>query len=115
MLVVGAYLTIGRFFVVARRLASTTYTITDRRVIVRCKWPWPRSRQAYLDDLGPPVLAMNKDRTTGDIAFGELPTFGQLMGEAGLVRRGFRPAPLLLRSIENVKLVRDLIVTAQRP
>jgi hypothetical protein len=36
--------------------------------------------------------------------------------EAGLMQpRGSGPAPIVLRSIENVRIVRDVIVAAQRP
>lgn len=112
---VGAYITVGRFFVRVRRLAATTYTITDQRVIVQVSWPRPHTRTSYLSRLDPPVIAVGKDGSTGDLAFGALPTMMETI-DAGLAQsRGPGPAPIVLRSIENVRIVRDLIVAAQRP
>jgi hypothetical protein len=114
--VVGAYLAVGRFFVRARRLKSTTYTVTDQRVIEQLSWPRTHTRTSYLSHLEPPVVAVGKDGSTGSLAFGALPTMMESIGEAGLLRRyGSGPQPIVLRSIENVRIVCGIIVAAQRP
>jgi hypothetical protein len=113
-IVIGAYITVGRFFVRARRLASTTYAVTDQRVIEQVSWPRTRTRTSYLSQLDPPVVAVGKDGSTGSLAFGAMPTMMESIGEAGLPGRyGSGPPPIVLRSIENVRIVRDIIVAAQ--
>ncbi len=108
-----AYLLVGRYVLRRRELRSTTYTVTDRRVIVSSRSLFGlRVRSAYLGSLPPPLLVAESG-TVGTIKFGELTFLQEIAREhqrMGGRRTEFVPE---LIQIEHARQVRDTIALAQ--
>src|SRR4051794_33396404 len=69
-IMIGLYFVFGRLIARWMRLRGTTYTVTDRRVIViSTAFGRRREKSAYLNTLPPPVLTKGTDMT-GTITFG---------------------------------------------
>jgi hypothetical protein len=68
-LVVGAYVSVGRFWVDARRRARTTYGVTDRRVVIASGVFTPALKSLDLQTLSDVTLAERPDGA-GTITFG---------------------------------------------
>jgi hypothetical protein len=112
----GVYLVAGRLVVRALQLRSTTYAVTDRRLIETVRRPRRRVTEAYLSLLAPPVMQVGPDGATGSIAFGAFPGLAESLAETGFAnRRGRRrePRAIVLRGIAQPQQVRDIIATAQ--
>lgn len=91
---------------------STRYLITDRRIVQTFKWfGQDKSRVAALRELGPPVVSGADGSAVGTIRFGGRRAWDEVVlvvssvGQAGSV---------VLRDIDEVERVRDIIVAAQR-
>ncbi len=99
---VGLYLLVGRLVVRQLVLRSTTYTVTNKRLVVESRvLGVTRVRSDFLRTMRPPVADDHGGH--GNVRFG--PRF-----EVGFVRG---PRRLELRGIEDPRAVRDLIM-AQR-
>ncbi|WP_433797329.1 hypothetical protein [Actinoplanes sp. CA-252034] len=114
--VMAFYLLAGRFVVRALAAPHTTYTITDRRVVVRGGLTGRRLTTAYLKALPPPVIDEQQDGS-GNLAFGGFPTVGDVFN--GGRRNGFRPwsaepsdTPVLW-DVADVRRVRDFVAHVQ--
>ncbi|MGI5184387.1 hypothetical protein ACQEVZ_49855 [Dactylosporangium sp. CA-152071] len=112
----GLYLVAGRLVVRALRLRSTTYTVTDRRVVEVSRRPFTRRTEAYLSTLAPPVVRDRPRGGTGSIAFGEFPGLTDAFNEAGVNvnRRRRGPRPIVLWHVSQPEYVRGVIAQAQR-
>jgi hypothetical protein len=113
----GVYLVVGRLVVRALQLRSTTYAVTNRRVIETIRRPRPRVTEAYLRNLPPPVVKMRDDEAIGSIAFGSFPGLADSLAEMGLTARRRRtrmPRAIVLREIAHPGQVRDLIASVQK-
>lgn len=106
------HLLAGRFVVRRRELRTTTYTVTDQRVIVVSRpLLGRRVNSAYLRALLPP-LVVSESGSVGTIKFGQATLFQELMREGNRTRR-MEFVPELIE-IDNVWQVRDTIARAQR-
>jgi hypothetical protein len=112
----GLYFTVGRLFVRQLQRRTTTYTVTDRRIVAQQRRPWRRRTEVYLRMLQPPVLRESATGDTGSIAFGEFPGVMDALREVGMQRSWGRrePRPLVLHGIARPRHVRDVIAQAQR-
>jgi hypothetical protein len=59
VLLVGAYLTVGRFFVKTVRKTRTTYAVTDRRAIIHTPWS---TREVRLNTAGTELITTGSGR-----------------------------------------------------
>lgn len=73
--VVGAYISIGRYFWEAHKRGRTIYTLTDRRAIIRVNAFGQSQKTVTLDDLEEVELE-ERDDSTGTIVFGRDITTG---------------------------------------
>ncbi|WP_158847010.1 hypothetical protein [Saccharothrix deserti] len=113
----GLHLVFGRLLVRWLALRSSTYTITNRRVVVTTSGLRGRKeRSAYLRDLPPPVLSRG-DVPVDTISFGGHGVLDELRAEQSMFSLiGSRsPGPYLplLVEIDNARHVRDVLATAQ--
>ncbi|HVY25473.1 MAG TPA: hypothetical protein VHB79_02940 [Polyangiaceae bacterium] len=68
-LVIGGYMTVGRFFLDAYRRSRTRYFLTDCRALILTEWPTRRVHSVNLATL--PVIALTKHTDgTGTLMFG---------------------------------------------
>ncbi|MFC0115359.1 hypothetical protein [Kibdelosporangium aridum] len=114
--VIGLYMVFGRLITRWLRLRGTTYTVTDRRVVVRSAlFGRQQERSAYLDALPPPVLAGTD--TTGTITFGTTSLMDEFRASQGFMPGGLDSRPFIpaLVAVSNARNVRDIIATAQAP
>jgi hypothetical protein len=116
--VIGLHLVFGRLIARWLRLRGTTYTVTDRRVIVTSTaFGRRREKSAYLNTLPPPVLTRGTD-TTGTITFGastwmdDVRAGGATFALSGQSTASFLPA---LVHVNDSQQVRDIIAAAQVP
>jgi hypothetical protein len=112
----GVYLVVGRLVVRALQLRSTTYAVTNRRLIETIRRPRLRVTEAYLRNLPPPVVKIRDDGAIGSIAFESFPGLADSLAEMGFNtrRRGTRmPRAIVLREIAHPGQVRDIIASAQ--
>jgi hypothetical protein len=99
---IGLYLLVGRLVVRRFELRSTRYTVTNKRLVVESRvLGIARVRSEFLRLMPPPVAVDRGGH--GDVRFGPLFKFGAVRGSR----------PLVLRGIEEPRVVRDLIM-AQR-
>jgi hypothetical protein len=115
-IVFGVYLVVGRLVVRVWQLRSTTYAVTDRRVIETTRRPRLRVTEVYLRDLPPPVMKTRDDGATGSIAFGSFPGLAESLAEMGFNsrRRSARaPRAIVLREIAQPRQVHDIIASVQ--
>jgi hypothetical protein len=116
--VIGLYFAFGRLIVRHLKLRNTTYTVTDRRIIVTSTvFGRLRENSAYLNALPPPNVSSSTDMT-GTIMFGS-PTLMDNLRTAGgmftLDGRGNGPFNPTLVHVNNFRQVRDIIAAAQVP
>jgi hypothetical protein len=110
---VGLYITIGRFFMDAARRARTTYAVTSERIIIEVEGvgPWRgATRSLPLRTLGEVAVRERADGS-GTITFGPLPPFGASF--AGSSWPGAPQVPSF-DLIPDVRRVCDIIRDAQR-
>jgi hypothetical protein len=112
---VGVYISVGRFAVRAAFLRNARYAVTDRRVIITGGLTGRSQHMDYLRSLQPPVIREHGDGT-GDLAFGSFPDifepFNRRWGR-GWAAWGESLSPPILRSIPSVRHVSSLILAAQ--
>lgn len=108
---VGAYLAIGRFFLVAWRRARTAYAITDARVIILSWFAWERVKSLKLQYIANMSVVEELDGT-GTILLGPSPNGGFFAG-TGWPRRGLY-APPEMDGIFDVTSVYALLRKAQK-
>jgi hypothetical protein len=116
--VIGLYFVFGRLITRWLKLRSTTYTVTDRRVIVTSTaFGRRRENSAYLKTLPPPTLSGGMDMA-GTITFGNSSRMNDIRAAAGMFTVGGQSgAPFVptLTHVSNARLVRDIIAAAQIP
>ncbi|MET7426913.1 hypothetical protein [Dactylosporangium sp. NPDC005555] len=112
----ACYFTVGRLILRTVRRRSTTYTLTDRRIVEQVRRPFARRREVYLSTLQPPVVRADKHGGTGSIAFGDFPGFIDAVQDLALVntRRNRAPRPLVLHDVAQPDYVRGVIAQARR-
>jgi len=67
--VIGAYLSVGRFFVDSYLRKHTHYALTDRRALILTTWPMPRVRSVNLAALAE-VQLIGERNGAGTLIFG---------------------------------------------
>jgi hypothetical protein len=115
-IVFGVYMVVGRLVLRVWQLRSTTYAVTNRRVIETIRRPRLRVTEAYLRNLPPPVMKTRDDGATGSIAFGSFPGVAESLAEMsfnGRRRSARGPRAIVLREIALPWQVRDIIASAQ--
>jgi Bacterial membrane flanked domain. len=106
----GAYITVGRFFVDARRRARTAYAVTTDRIIISSGVFAPSSKSLNLRTLSDVTLLERPDGT-GTITFGAAPAFAGMFG--GTSWPGTPHVPNF-ESIPDVRRVYTIVRDAQR-
>ena len=106
----GLYITIGRFFVDARRRAGTTYAVTTDRVIISTRLFSASTKSLNLKTLTDVTLNERSDGS-GTITFGPTNPFASMY--AGTWWPGFAQTPSF-EMISDARRVYDLIRSAQR-
>lgn len=105
----GAYITVGRFWVDARRRARTSYAVTSKRVIINSGAFTPTSKSLVLDMLRD-VSVDERPDGTGTILFGPMPV-GRRAGLASWT--GEPPVPSF-EAIPDARRVYAIVAEAQR-
>jgi len=109
-LLAGAYITVGRFWVDARRRARTTYAVTSDRIIITSGAFTTTAKSLNLRTLSDVTLQEHSDGT-GTITFGPVPPFGAMLGGASWP--GVPQVPSF-ELIVDAREVYDLVRDAQR-
>ncbi len=109
-LLVSIYITVGRFFVDARKRANTIYGITEDRIIIK-SGVFSRELKSLNIKTISEITFSQKANNSGTITLGP-PDFRSSMLQ-GTEWPGAKQTPRL-EFIENVKSVYDLIVSLQR-
>jgi len=110
---IGFALTWGRVIVSQLVLRSTTYLLTDRRLVAVSTRPKHREVSEYLTRLPPPVVKPAADGS-GSIGFGAFDLMSGMVTMSGMRRNPFTDRMLIeLRAIPDAALVRDQIANAQ--
>lgn len=107
---VGLYITVGRFLVDARRRARTTYAITSERVIISSGVVSPVTKSLDLRTLSDVTLQERSDGT-GTITFGAQHPFAAMY--AGTAWPGVPQTPSF-EMIQDARRVYDILREAQR-
>src|SRR6476469_591175 len=108
-LAAGAYITVGRFWLDARRRAKTTYGVTDRRVLIAAGAVSPTLKSLSVGTMTDVTLAQRPDGS-GTITFG--PASFTAGMHAGMPWPGVAQPPAF-ELIPDVKRVYDLVREAQ--
>jgi hypothetical protein len=106
----GAYITVGRFWVDAWRRARTTYAVTSDRIIISSGGIAPTSKSLNLRTLSDVTLQERPDGT-GTITFGAAPAFAGMFG--GSSWPGVSPVPSF-EMIPDARRVYAVVRDAQR-
>jgi Bacterial PH domain len=106
----GLYVTVGRFFVDARRRANTTYAVTTERVLISTRWFSASTKSLNLKTLSDITLNERRDGS-GTITFGPTNPLATMYG--GTWWPGLSQTPSF-EMIRDAKRVYDLIRDAQR-
>jgi hypothetical protein len=109
-LLVGVYVTIGRFWLDARRRARTTYAVTSDRIIINSGAFAPTSKSLNLRTLSDVTLQERPDGS-GSIMFGAVPPFAAMY--AGTSWPGVPVVPSF-EMIPGARQVYAIIRDAQR-
>ena len=107
----------GRVVTSQVALRSTTYLLTDRRVVIVSTRPRRRELSEYLVRLPPPVARLKPDGS-GTISFGpqNFSARPPIWRRQDSELRRYELMRIELRAVPNAVLVRDLIATArERP
>ena len=107
---VGIYMTAGRFFVDARKRANTFYGITSDRIIIKSGVFRPEIKSLNIKTLSDITINQKADNS-GTITFG--PTDIRYTMMQGMEWPGINQPPRL-ELIEDVKSVYDKIIDLQR-
>jgi hypothetical protein len=106
----GLYITVGRFFVDARRRASTTYAVTSERIIINSGIFSPSTKSLNVRTLSDTTLQEKSDGT-GTITFGAMNPM--LSMYAGTSWPGVAQVPAF-EMIPDARQVYDIIRQAQQ-
>jgi len=110
---IGLATSAGRVIVGHLALRSTTYLLTDRRLVAVSTRPKRTEVSEYLTRLPPPVVKPAADGS-GSIGFGALDFPSRVFAMSGAKRNPFSGGVLIeLRAIPDAVLVRDQIANAQ--
>jgi hypothetical protein len=109
-IVVGLYITIGRFWIDARRRARTTYAVTSERIIINSGTFTRTSKSLNLRTLSDVTLQEGADGR-GTITFGPAPPFAAMY--AGMSWPGVAQIPAF-EMIPDARRVYGIIRDAQR-
>jgi len=107
---VGLYLTIGRFFADAKKRANTIYGITQDRIIIKSGIFSSTVKSLNIRTLSDITLDQKADNS-GTITLGPIDSTNSMM--QGMERRGVKQSPRF-EMIEDVKIVYDKIIDIQR-
>jgi len=107
---IGLYITVGRFFADAMKRANTIYGITQDRIIIKSGIFNKTVKSLNIRTLSDITLDQKSDNS-GTIILG--PTDFTYSMIQGMERRGVRQSPRL-ELIEDVKIVYDKIIDIQR-
>jgi hypothetical protein len=111
-LVLGAYITLGRFFVDSYQRSRTFYGLTDQRVLIVSGLLRRQVTSLALTGLNDVTLSERSDGA-GTISFGPTNTYlAMWAGAPGLGRR--RQLPPAFDMIENARQVYDQVRRAQQ-
>jgi hypothetical protein len=115
---IGLYLTVGRFVVRAVVSRRTRYVVTDRRLLVLgLGVSGNRVATRYLHSLPPPVIIEAADGS-GSLAFGAFPSLADTFNRYRYQIVGpwsrYPSVTFVLRHVPDVRRVGDLIADAQR-
>jgi len=108
---VGLYVTIGRFFIDAQRRAKTKYGITEDRIIIKSGIFSQEIKSLNIKTLSDITLTQKNDNS-GTITLGPTADFRYSMMQ-GMYWPGIKQTPKL-ELIENAKEVYDRIIQLQR-
>ena len=106
----GLYITVGRFWLDARRRARTTYAVTTERIIISSGTFSPTTKSLNLRTLSDVTLQEGRDGQ-GTITFGALPAFAGMY--AGMSWPGVPQVPAF-EMIPDARRVYGIIRDAQR-
>jgi hypothetical protein len=106
---VGLYISVGRFFIDAYRRRRTFYAVTDRRVLAVTRWTRGHVRAIGLASVGEMTVTSDREGA-GTLTFGPEPARGPFHSPGW---PGAQSAPLAFEGIEGVRAVHDTILRAQ--
>jgi len=109
-ILMGLYITIGRFWTDARRRARTTYAVTSDRIIINSGTFTPTSKSLNLRTLSDVTLQERADGT-GTITFGPVPPFAAM--SAGMTWPGMPQVPAF-EMVPDARRVYAVIRDAQQ-
>ena len=110
-LAAGFHLSVGRFFVDARRRSHTFYGITDRRLLIRTGASRPNLRTfSFAEDFA--ISLRERPDGTGTILFGPTPPLYGWLASSGCLTLG-PPHPPLFDSIPEARQVYSILGGAQ--
>ena len=107
---VGLYITIGRFFLDARRRANTSYAVTSERVLIKSGVLSTQLKSLSLQNLSD-VTLHSRPNGSGTITFGPSMPGAAMM--RGMAWPGV-PQPPMFEEIADAKRVYDIVRDAQR-
>ncbi len=108
---VGLYITVGRFFFEARQRADTHYGVTTERILIVTRWPSTGVKSLPLRTLS--EMSLDQQAAgTGTITFGPSNPFPAWGGSGSWP--GSRSAPSFER-IAEARAVYEIIRSAQKP
>ncbi len=109
---VGLYITFGRFIVDAKQRNNTVYAVTDRRILVVTGLLSRAVKSVSLRTLAEVSLSEGK-AGTGTITFGAPPGIGTWLAGSSWPSAG-QMGPHSFQLIPNVRVVHSIILRAQR-
>ncbi|WP_409493886.1 hypothetical protein [Amycolatopsis sp. cmx-11-12] len=109
--VAGVFHLVGRPLIRYLRLASTTYAVTDGRVIVTSSLMRRREESAALAELADPVVTPGPGKT-GTITFGRLGVLVWASANFGAGSGKDRKPPVILVGVSEVAKVREKLAKA---
>ena len=101
---VGLFMIFGRFFADAWLRSKTAYALTERRILILRRGPWPSFKAIRLDRL-PEATLTESANGRGTIRFGEqAPLWGSRGGSFGSWIASLDPTPQLI-AIDDARTV----------
>ncbi|MEV6910256.1 hypothetical protein [Amycolatopsis sp. NPDC051071] len=109
--VAGVFHLVGRPLIRCLRLASTTYAVTDGRVIATSSLVGRKEESALLAELDDPVVTPGPGKT-GTITFGRLGVLAWASANFGAGSGKDRKVPVILVGVSEVGKVREKLAKA---